>query len=962
MAGGDGDAVEDDGFDDEWWDRLAIDAVTDSQLQAVEAQAEAVGAAAPPHGPAPPKTEPHDTGLEADLVQQVCELRALQGHQEKLIQELRRCTQQQKGEISVVRANWSRAEQQNTVLQQQHGTREAEYRQRLERMQQENVRHLEKLETAAAFRRIEQDTSRTAWPSTLRRRPAVLIDAKKTPSQEHHLAATPTRRGRSRTTASPSSPQAGSPSILSPLSLTRRKRAAPADAEPASPSRGRAVRPKKEFPGFVNSFADAAPAVSAQPAQAPVRPPTPQLRTPSRARIARDLSPTPSPEQVRMYEDVEATGTDATTLALTLLFCRRTRWITHVMSHPHRTFLPPAHIPGTAYLALGAGLHPWSNVADKLGGVAECGARHARGDAGGAEGEAREEDARRPRDALLLHLASMRLPEGAADEVCARFEHAVSQLWACVVQGSSYDVFVGECAPLVGAVLEEVHGDVRAAVDDVWEQQSEDLYGTVAAALRTIAGIFARMNLVHYVCDMLSWMAALGISHPAFCVFLAKRFRLLPWVPETVPRADAPDGQECVPSSQDSVSLVAAGPPPRRALPTPVQFTALLAECVRKCHAAPLHVCAPETQPQRAADAGAAQGTAARDTVWDIGPARDDVLRCVLQLLAVLSWTLGTRGFHYIQPFLQTPGMVLSLLDSNVCPPRMLLRTVHLLSTVVPDPLTLHVALSSQYDHSLQTRVPMRLQQAQFPVIDVLAKHLVDRRGDAVPRHVGECGGTAYTQTHELHCAVLSFLSYAARHRDTCLVIIESLPLLAALVQCMAWDTHVVWNGGEDAASGAGLERGAADCNGRSEHDGRPDRDGRPEHNGGPAHDAPPSEDPRANPLARALERICRCTRLLYQLYGAEARNLAEKLLSPSAQAMLNGIRYAFIVAMGRIAFACEPEWLVRLPGGAQRTRLQSQLENTAALAGEMVEMVLSPGETDEIYELLAEEADAGEA
>jgi len=80
-----------------------------------------------------------------------------------LIDELRQRTQQQQGEIAVVRANWNRAQQQNITLQQEHGQRELEYRQRLEQIQLENQRQLEKLETAAAFRVCDAAYPHTAY-------------------------------------------------------------------------------------------------------------------------------------------------------------------------------------------------------------------------------------------------------------------------------------------------------------------------------------------------------------------------------------------------------------------------------------------------------------------------------------------------------------------------------------------------------------------------------------------------------------------------------------------------------------------------------------------------------------------------------------------------------------------------------------------------------------------------------
>lgn len=84
---------------------------------------------------------------------------------------------------------------------------------------------------------------------------------------------------------------------------------------------------------------------------------------------------------------------------------------------------------------------------------------------------------------------------------------------------------------------------------------------------------------------------------------------------------------------------------------------------------------------------------------------------------------------------------------------------------------------------------------------------------------------------------------------------------------------------------------------------------------------------------ASALERVCVSIHFLHELYvpeGQASRNLAEKLISPPVQAALNGIRYAFVVAVARIAFASEPDWLVA-PGAPEcRGRMRTQLESAA--------------------------------
>lgn len=397
---------------------------------------------------------------------------------------------------------------------------------------------------------------------------------------------------------------------------------------------------------------------------------------------------------------------------------------------------------------------------------------------------------------------------------------------------------------------------------------------------------------------MLNWMTSLGVAHPGFVFFFLKKMQYLDW--------SAPDEEKkengMVPSSQDDLDMLPSSQDtevpsaPDVHLGTPTSLVKMLIESIRKSHTVPLSVASPASQVET-------EGQSV--PVWDMGEAaRTALLVSVLRCAKVLAWNVGGTGVHELQPLFQEPGVLLTLLDGPACVPQILLHAVELLTLLVPDPLTLHIALASPYDKALQPRAPARLLQVRFPVVDILAKHLVDRRGD-----------TSVVHMHRFHRAVLLFMSAAARHGDTAVIFSESVPLLPALIQCLSWDTEEVWSGP------AGQER-----------------------------------------TERALERVCLSTRLLHQLYTPETsagRSLAEKLLSTQAQAILNGIRHAFIVAMGRTAFAREPSWLsVHAPGGdsQERSRMRSQLENAAVLAGDLIDLVLSPSETDEIYELLAED------
>ncbi|KAI3627150.1 hypothetical protein CBS14141_001151 [Malassezia furfur] len=711
------DADGDESFDDDWWDSLAIDPVTDTQLQALEIQAQASGNVNTPASTAP--SEP------ASLQAQLQELRALQAKQQELIDTLTRQTQQQKGEIAVVRANWKRAQEQNSGLQQKQTQLESEYRERFERIQQENRRQIEKLETAAAFR----DTNRTAWPSSLRRRAPVMITdtgaTKRTPG--FTTLTTPTHNRIVHHVHSPGA----SPTPISPLSLTRRKRSLP--DEPT------------KFPRFVNSFLQPGLSSSLATPAASRAAKSPPHTPPDAERSSSPVTPSPDLGPVRTCEQMDAP--DASMLVLTTLFCYRTRWATQVMCQPFLALPPPASVPGTQYFPLGPGLHTWCAALDP-----------------DAEKESKPEDA--PSIPMLLHLLSMQLPHAVPERLRRRFSHAAEVLWDSVTKSSSYNVFLAECGHVVDDALREhsayTPASIDAVVERVWELQTGALFGTVAAALRVLTGVFLRLNL------------------PGFVPFLLKKVQYLDWaepdtpqVPEHSMVPSNQDDKELLPSSQESQE---PSKPDTSAPATPTSLVKMWIECVRKCHAVPLSVSSPDAQPE--ADA---QG----EPVWDMGPeARMSLLGAIVRCARVLAWTVGQTGLVELQPFFQQPGVLLTLLDVQTSSHDVLYQSVDLLSSLIPDVMTLHMALASPYDHALQPRVPARLLQVRFSVVDILAKHLVDRRGDT---------SAAYVQ--KLHTATLLFMSSAARYGDTAVILSESVPLLPALIQCLSWDTEEVWGG-----------------------------------------------------------------------------------------------------------------------------------------------------------------------
>lgn len=311
---------------------------------------------------------------------------------------------------------------------------------------------------------------------------------------------TPTRSRRAHNAPTPSSSQE-----LSPLMLARRKRRSPPPQDPASPTSQRRKRGKaSEFPNFTNSFA--AP---------PMSTPLPLMQSPRRERPRRDVqdgvadvppalsresTPDTLPSEPEMEVDAPALrASEAVALALSVLFRYRVRWITHVMCHNYWPSVPPQQVPGTAYLPLGAGVYAWAE-ADGVKPPA----------AGGGLGATPLGPQQPSSGSLLMHLMQMRLPPKTPDVLQQRFQLVLGKLWEFVLQGNSYATFLAMCGRDVDERLRDAltrHGDMdvvtpamRATIDEtiaaLWHQQSDYLYGSVAAALRSLCGIFLRLNMV----------------------------------------------------------------------------------------------------------------------------------------------------------------------------------------------------------------------------------------------------------------------------------------------------------------------------------------------------------------------------------------------------------------------------------------------------------------------------------
>ena len=332
----------------------------------------------------------------------------------------------------------------------------------------------------------------------------------------------------------------------------------------------------KAFPRFDNSFVSGAPEALPAASSSP-----PRLRLES-------ASPTPSPELQPMQSAMEES--DAVAFVLTMLFSLQSRWVTQVLYQPSRWLDPSETIP----------------------------------DATAARTEP-----------LVLRLLHYRLPPSAPVALQQRWTHAVEQLWQCLVHANSFPALVSDYGPSIQASLEGVHDlpatnthpQIRQVLETAWERQSMYLYGTVAAALRTMTGLLLRMRLVRIprvlpqlcgVSRLLEWMISLGVAHPPFVRYLMIRLRYLPWNKEpTLPTQ---------PSSQPDTPISATSTPQSRVMAddaTPVHLVSILVTGVQ------------EAMP------GASEDKATRSAL----------LVTISRLVRMLAWTLWPSGLHeYVRP------------------------------------------------------------------------------------------------------------------------------------------------------------------------------------------------------------------------------------------------------------------------------------------------------------------------
>lgn len=351
----------------------------------------------------------------------------------------------------------------------------------------------------------------------------------------------------------------------------------------------------------------------------------------------------------------------------------------------------------------------------------------------------------------------------------------------------------------------------------------------------------------------------------------------------------------------------ADGSQPQVALPLPDAIEKCVIEAVRKASAVlPIDIlspdsavpeAAPHSQPaatqSRIARAKAKQrgSSSASRQPWDMGEAqREDVLRGVLDLLETLTWHMDHKAGRYLKPMIESPGFIMTFLDNKRAPSTMR-RFVSLLTHLVQYKDMWKCIVACHFDSTLHRDVPDLITKSRTPLIEVLAKHLVDLRHRQTP-----------ADTHTIHVSMITLLSQLTiKHPDALLLTRESRSLFAALVQCIHTDTSSIWN--DDGWTIRGCT------------------------------------------TTETVTRIVMDVRLLSFIFATTTQqDLINRLNSHESHSLLNGISHCFLLAFNRLAFADEPTWM-----NEQDIR---RLQDVADLSGELVEMVLSPDEVEAAWEV----------
>ena len=291
---------------------------------------------------------------------------------------------------------------------------------------------------------------------------------------------------------------------------------------------------------------------------------------------------------------------------------------------------------------------------------------------------------------------------------------------------------------------------------------------------------------------------------------------------------------------------------------------------------------------------------------WDMGEqVREEFFEASIAFFKSAAYRLresvATTTDSFLYSVVSMPGLMSCLLDPERAPSN-LIGALELLAELSHTDILWQQLIACPLDLNFQHKVPAQLRQSKTPLFEIIAKHLVDRRSDLEEK-----------DAHKVHVAAIRFLSSLADgFNDARLIIADSKHLLAALVSCLSADTTQLWS----------------------------------------TRSLPDQEAFNA-----LLERLWLDLNLMTVLYSNDqddAQKLNSRLEHPQTQAVLNGVKHALLVALSRIAFAEEHESVQPL----HTLETERKMEALADQAASLLELILSPEELDDIWQMLAGDDD----
>lgn len=814
------------------------------------------------------------------------------------------------GEIKIVRERNERAERDLAELRSALQKSKEDFQKHLEEREKFFAAERDRMDTNAAFHRLEAETSakRTPWPGSARRRMARGPGASSQafPESSYHMPppvapTTPTKRGQQQQFQSPSnSGSRSSGGARTPNGFDVHE----------SPSKNHAQRraarlpaptPKKTpgFVGFANSFAiDIAPPSKSRPRPTTVLPTTHE-RTPSPCEMA-DLdvaTTTDNAEGNQLREDLHRSRHERFVWAVAGLCRRRTDFLGLLLAHSTPRPLPPLSYPPSAYL-------PESIPAPR------CVPDHT---------------------STLHRLLNVTIPLLPADHpTIARQRAANDILLQSLTDGANnsdaerrfaflHSPNPAENPPTTPNEL------VKMQEGDYWDCEEaiadgmQDLWDDLAIALRVLAGVYVRLSMMDAFQDAISLITSISVVEPQFINSL-----LMDPLPFQVPGQDTrPISVHQIPASQPGSRSQKPAPPPVLEFPDEIEDS--LFEAVRKSsELRPIHFLSPcsgipesfryslpaGTQWHPKMKTTAHEYRALRP--WDMGTdQRENVLECVLGCIEILAWQMGSKSEPYLKPFFDAQAFSFIYLDTQRRPSTMR-RFLSLLTSLGQYKDMWRSLINCRPDYQLQPDVPHAIKNSRTPLLELLAKHLVDLRHHQSP-----------SDAHGVHCSIVTLLAQLViKHSDALIMARESKSLFAALVQCIHTDTSAIWT--DDGWPTLCRDRNASDA---------------------------------------VVSRIVMDVRLLAHIFaptpdaggGASAQDLLQCLNSHESHLLLNGISHCFILAFNRLAFADEPSWMDE--------DCVRRLQEVADLSSDLIELVLSPDDVEAAWEVCGpgEEAQQGQ-